>query len=81
MDSRRPVEDWAIDFDHFDPQWTSNPYPVWDDLRSRCPVATSQRFEDGAYFPTRYDDVRAICRALLDAKLGQRYRRVRHSAR
>ena len=60
MDSRRPVEDWAVDFDHFDPQWTDNPYPIWDDLRSRCPVATSQRFEDGAYFPTRYDDVSEI---------------------
>jgi cytochrome P450 len=60
MDSRAPVEDWAIDFDHFDPQWTDNPYPIWNDLRERCPVATSQRFEDGAYFATRYDDVRAI---------------------
>ena len=60
MDTRAPVEDWTIDFDHFDPQWTENPYPIWDDLRQRCPVATSQRFEDGAYFPTRYDDVHAI---------------------
>ena len=60
MDTRPPVADWAIDFDHFDPQWTNNPYPIWDDLRQRCPVATSQRFEDGAYFPTRYDDVHAI---------------------
>ena len=60
MDSRPPVEDWSVDFDHFDPQWTENPYPLWDDLRQRCPVATSQRFQDGAYFPTRYDDVREI---------------------
>jgi hypothetical protein len=60
MDSRPPVEDWAIDFDHFDPQWTENPYPIWDDLRQRCPVATTQRFQDGGYFPTRYDDVREI---------------------
>jgi cytochrome P450 len=60
MESRTPVEDWAIDFDHFDPQWTDNPYPIWDDLRKRCPVATSQRFQDGAYFATRYEDVREI---------------------
>ena len=60
MDSRTPVEDWAIDFDHFDPQWTQDPYPIWDELRERCPVATSQRFEGGAYFATRYDDVREI---------------------
>ncbi len=60
MQSRPPVADWAIDFDHFDPQWTENPYPIWDSLRQTCPVATSQRFEDGAYFATRYDDVREI---------------------
>ena len=60
LETRTPVEDWAIDFDHFDPQWTKDPYPIWDDLRQRCPVATSQRFEDGAYFATRYDDVHAI---------------------
>jgi cytochrome P450 len=60
MESRAPVEDWSIDFDHFDPQWTENPYPIWDRLRQTCPVATSQRFEDGAYFPSRYDEVREI---------------------
>ena len=60
MDSRPPVQDWSIDFDHFDPQWTENPYPIWDDLRARCPVATTQRFEDGGYFPTRFEDVHAI---------------------
>jgi cytochrome P450 len=60
MDSRPPVTDWSIDFDHFDPQWTANPYPIWDDLRQRCPVATTQRFQDGGYFPTRFDDVHAI---------------------
>ena len=60
MDSRPPVEDWSVDFDHFDPQWTENPYPIWDDLRQRCPVATTQRFQDGGYFPTRFDDVHAI---------------------
>ena len=60
METRKPVDDWALDFDHFDPQWTNNPYPIWDDLRQRCPVAISPRFEDGGYFPTRYDDVREI---------------------
>jgi cytochrome P450 len=60
MNERPAVEDWAIDFDHFDPKWTDNPYPIWDDLRERCPVATSKRFQDGAYFATRYDDVHEI---------------------
>ena len=26
MESRPPVEDWAIDFDLFYPQWSENPY-------------------------------------------------------
>jgi cytochrome P450 len=60
MQTRPPVTDWENDFDHFDPQWTADPYPIWDRLRRECPVARSQRFEDGAYFPTRYEDVREI---------------------
>lgn len=57
---RPPVDDWSIDFDHLDAQWTANPYAIWDALRPTCPVATSQRFEDGAYLPLRYDDIYAI---------------------
>ncbi len=55
-----PVQDWATDFDHRDPRWVENPFPIWDELRGRCPVAHSARFEDGAYFASRYDDVREI---------------------
>ncbi|MGE3268880.1 MAG: cytochrome P450 [Chloroflexota bacterium] len=59
MADRPPVNDWATDFDHTDPRWISDPYPIWDDLRKRCPVAHTDRF-NGVYFPTRYDDVKAI---------------------
>ena len=55
-----PVKDWAVDFDHRDPRWIENPFPIWDELRGRCPVAHSARFEDGAYFPSRYAEVREI---------------------
>lgn len=55
-----PVKDWATDFDHRDPSWVENPFPIWDELRGRCPVARSERFEDGAYFPSRYAEVREI---------------------
>ena len=48
MPDRPPVTDWTTDYDHFDPQWTENPYAIWDELRGKCPVAMSQRFEDGA---------------------------------
>jgi len=54
------VQDWATDFDHTHPRWTANPYPIWDELRGRCPIAHSERFEDGAYLPVRYEDVRDI---------------------
>lgn len=57
---RPPVTDWEIDFDHFDPEWTSDPPRLWAELRTKCPVATSQRFEGGAYFPLRYQDIHDI---------------------
>ncbi|MGH8675336.1 MAG: cytochrome P450, partial [Burkholderiales bacterium] len=60
MSARAPVKDWATDFDHFDLRWVEDPFPIWDELRGRCPVAHSTRFQDGAYFPSRYDDVREI---------------------
>ncbi len=54
-----PVIDWATDFDHTDPVWVDNPFPIWDDLRKRCPVAHSDRF-NGVYLPTRAEDIHAI---------------------
>jgi cytochrome P450 len=53
------VTDWATDFDFLDPQWIENPHPIWDALRSKCPIAHTDRFM-GVYLPTRYADVRAI---------------------
>jgi cytochrome P450 len=52
--------DWATDFDHRDSRWIEDPFPIWDELRGRCPVAHSARFEDGAYFASRYAEVREI---------------------
>lgn len=59
MNERAPVSDWATDFDHLDPRWQQDPYPIWNALRSACPFATTKRF-GGAVLPTRYDDIRAI---------------------
>jgi cytochrome P450 len=56
---KAPVVDWATDFDHTDPVWVDNPFPIWDDLRKRCPVAHSDRYT-GVYLPTRHEDVAAI---------------------
>jgi len=54
-----PVTDWATDFDHTDPRWAHDPYPVWADLAARCPVAHTDRY-GGAWLPTRYDDIAAV---------------------
>ena len=54
-----PVSDWATDFDHTDPGWVADPYPIWDELRAECPVAHSDRY-GGVWLPTRHADVSAI---------------------
>jgi cytochrome P450 len=59
MTTRPPVNDWATDWDHLDRGWTENPYPIWDELRKKCPIAHTERYQ-GAYLPTRYEDVKAV---------------------
>ncbi|MBX9592224.1 MAG: cytochrome P450 [Hyphomonadaceae bacterium] len=59
MSVRPPVKDWATDFDHLDPGWINDPFPIWDEMRKRCPIAHTERFM-GVYFPSRYEDVRAV---------------------
>jgi cytochrome P450 len=54
-----PVQDWATDFSHLEPEWAADPYPIQDDLRQRCPIAHTERF-GGGWLPTRYEDVAAI---------------------
>jgi cytochrome P450 len=54
-----PVADWTTDFDHSDPQWVNDPFPIWDDLRDRCPVAHTERY-GGAWLPTRHAEVADI---------------------
>ena len=60
MSSRHPpVTDWATDFDHIDPAWVADPYPIWEDLRNRCPVAHSERY-GGVWLPVRHRDIAAV---------------------
>src|SRR3984893_12299916 len=54
-----PVTDWVHDFDHTDPRWTENPFPIWDELRAECPVGHTKRFL-GVYLPTTYQAVKEI---------------------
>jgi cytochrome P450 len=59
MSQRPPVKDWASDFDHLDPAWVNDPFPIWHEMRTQCPIAHTDRFM-GVYFPSRYADVRAV---------------------
>ncbi len=59
MPTRPPVTDRASDFDHLDPAWVDNPYPIWDELRQKCPIAHTDRFM-GVCFVSRHEDVRAV---------------------
>jgi cytochrome P450 len=54
-----PVTDWVNDFDHTDPQWTEDPFPIWEELRAASPVVHTERFL-GCYMPTTYEAVRAV---------------------
>jgi cytochrome P450 len=54
-----PVTEWDTDFDHTDPAWVADPYPIWDELRARCPVAHSDRY-GGTWLPVTHDDVAAV---------------------
>jgi cytochrome P450 len=55
------VNDWATDYDIFDGDYVTDPFPVWDDLREQCPIAHSDRW-GGSWLPTTYADVTAIAR-------------------
>jgi cytochrome P450 len=59
MSHHPPVRDFATDFDHTDPRWVADPYPIWDELRRECPVAHTDRY-GGAWMPVTYDGVAAV---------------------
>lgn len=50
------VNDWAVDYDIFDPGYIRDPFGVWDELRSGCPVPHTERW-GGSWMPLRYEDV------------------------
>jgi hypothetical protein len=59
MTQHPPVKDFATDFDHTDPQWVNDPFPIWDELRTECPVAHTNRY-GGAWMPTTQEGVAAV---------------------
>ena len=56
MVQRGPVADWTTDFDVMDPAYIEDPFSIWDELRTTCPVAHTGR-RGGAWLLTTYEDV------------------------
>jgi cytochrome P450 len=56
---KKPVTDFATDWDHTDPQWVNDPYPIWEALRETCPVAHTDRY-GGGWFPTTHEMVSSV---------------------
>ncbi|HVB51279.1 MAG TPA: cytochrome P450 [Acidimicrobiales bacterium] len=54
-----PVTDFAVDWDHTDPRWVNDPYPIWEELRATCPIAHTNRY-GGGWFPTTHEMVSSI---------------------
>jgi cytochrome P450 len=59
MPRTAPVSDWSSDFDVLDPRYVADPFGIWDDLRTTCPIAHTDR-RGSNWLPTRYEDVTAI---------------------
>lgn len=55
-----PVEDWATDIDHAEPEYNERAHDIWDDLReSGCPVAHTDRY-GGMWAPVTHELVKEV---------------------
>jgi len=54
-----PVSNWAQDFDVLDAGYIEDPFSIWDELRTECPIAHTDR-RGSNWLPTRYADVTAM---------------------
>lgn len=55
-----PVEDWATDIDHAEPEYNERAHEIWDDLReSGCPVAHTDRY-GGMWAPVTHELVKEV---------------------
>ena len=62
MTTVEPVDDWAEDFELFDPAYVRDPAPTWRQLRENgCPFARTER-RQVSYLPVTFDGVRSIAK-------------------
>ena len=57
-DAASPI-DWATEFDHYDPRYAADPFPVWQALQEQGIIARSEAFR-GMWVPCRHADVVAV---------------------
>lgn len=55
----RPVVDPTTDYDIFDAAFIADPYPVFAEIRERCPVAHTDRHQ-GSWLPASYETIREV---------------------
>jgi len=55
------VKDWTTDYDIFSKEYIKDPFPIWDEIREKCPIAHTDRW-GGSFMPTRYEDLVAIAK-------------------
>lgn len=58
-----PVTDWTTDYDIRDDGYIADPVPIWAEIRSRCPIAHTDRL-GGSWNPTRFDDIRTLAKMI-----------------
>ncbi len=56
MTDIRPVDSWSSDFDVLSQTYVDDPFTIWDELRTSCPVAHTDR-RGSTWLPTKYQDV------------------------
>lgn len=61
MARTEPVADWTSDFDVLDESYVRSPFPRWDELRTVCPIAHTER-RGSTWLPTTYADVTAMAK-------------------
>ena len=59
MSTTEPIADLTTDYDIFAPDFVADPYPTFEAIRSRCPVARTERHE-GSWMPTTYEALHDI---------------------
>ena len=67
----QPVTDWIRDYDVFDDGYVRNPFAYWPEMRTECPVVTSERW-GGSHLVLGYEAVveGAANTAVLTSTLG-----------